>query len=408
MIEPARDELEPHASGGRGRAELTIVAVSALIGAQAFAMSTLAALYLLDLGYSIAWLGAVVSAQGAFQFLLVFVGGTLSDRFGERVVMAVGFAATLGSVLLFALSGVLWVLIAAQLLSGAARAAVNPASQSYASRISETERARVIGRFRAGAQVGGLAGPLLGGVLAGTVGFGAAFGVVAGLNGVALLATMLLPDLPRKKAAPLREVVRGLPSAVASKPLMLAGILAFGVAMTPAVFFSVGIAFLRESGVAVEATGLLITFFSAGAVAGGLGFARVIGRLGQTLTYAVGLAGIGAGLFAMAATGTMPVVLFFMPVWGVTHAFGNTLRTVLAAAHSTPEQRGVAVGVVQSYWSLALFVMPVLLGGIATVVGLRATVAALGVAVLLVGAAAPLLFRVLLPRPQVAVESGSP
>ena len=408
VIERARDELDPDSSSGRGRAEPLIVAVSALFGAQAFALNLLASLYMLSLGYSVAWLGAVVSAQGAFQFLLLFVGGTASDRFGERGVMAAGFLVTLGAALLFAFSDVLSVLIVAQLLVGASRAVKNPATQSYASRVSETHRARVIGRYRAAQHVGGLAGPLLGGLMAGVFGFGAAFGMVAGLNAVALLVTMLLPDLPRKKAAPLSEVVSGIPSLVTAKPLMLAGILAFGIAMSPAVFFSIGIAFLRESGVAVEVTGLLLTFFSAGAVAGGLGFARVVGRLGQTLIYALGLAGVGVGILLMAATGTMPAVLLIMPAWGAMHALGNSLRTVLAAAHSTPEQRGVAVGVVHTYWALALFVMPALLGGVASVVGLRATVAGAGAAVLLVGISAPLLFRLLLPRLQAAVESASP
>ena len=406
MTEPARAGPVPRASGGSGRAEPLIVVVAALFGAQAFAFSTLVALYMLSLGYGIAWLGAVVSAQGAFQFFLTFAGGTFSDRFGERAVMAVGFAGTLGAALPFAFSGTLWVLIAAQLLNGAARAVYNPASQSYATRVSETDRVRVIGRFRAGQQIGGLTGPVLGGVLAGTLGYGAAFGAIAGLNVVALLVTLLLPDLPRARATSLREVMSGVPSLVVAKPLVLAGILAFGIAMSPAVYFSVGIAFLRESGVALETTGLLLTFFSTGAVVGSLGFPRVMARFGQTLIYALGLGGVGAGLLAMAATGTLPMVLLVMPVWGVLHALGNSLRTVLPAAHSAPEQRGVAMGVVTSYWALALFVMPAILGGIATVVGLRATVAAAGAAVLLVGVLAPLLFRLLLPRPRAASASG--
>ena len=406
MRDQTQAASEGRASGGRVRAEPLIIAVAALYGAQAFAFATLASLYMLSLGYSIAWLGAVVSAQGAFQFLLTFVGGTVSDRFGERAVMAAGFVGMLGAALLFAFSSALSVLIMAQLFNGAARAVYNSASQSYASRVSETDRARVIGRYRAGAHVGGLAGPLLGAVVAGAAGFGAAFGVVAGLNVAALLATVLLPDLPRKEAGSLREVVAGVASLIIAKPLLLAGILTFGVAMSPAVYFSVGIAFLRESGVAVEATGLLLTIFSIGAVGGGLGFARVMGRFSQTLIYALALAGVGTACLFIAATGSMPAVLFIMPVWGVTQALGNSLRTVLAAEHSTPEQRGVAVGVVQSYWGLTLFVMPALLGGIATVVGLRATIAGTGVAMLLVGVSAPLLFRLLLPRQQAAAETG--
>ncbi len=398
-------QTESRASGGRRRAEPLIVAVSALFGAQAFGLSILAPLYMLSLGYSIAWLGAVVSAQGAFHFLLTFVGGTVSDRLGERTVMAAAFVGTMGAALLFAFSGALWVLIVAQLIVGAALAVYHPGAQSYASRVSEQDRARVIGRFRAGQYVGVMTGPLLGGILAATVGFGTAFGVVAGLNVIALLATALLPDLPRREARSLREVVAGVASLVTAKPLLLVGILAFGVGMSPAVYFSVGIAFLRESGVAVEATGLLVTVASAAAVGTALAFARVMGRFGQRLIYAFALAGAGAFFLALAATGTMPAVLLIAPVWGVTQALGNTLRTVMAAAYSTPEQRGVAVGVVHSYFALAQLIMPALLGGIATVVGLRATVAVAGALALLVGVSAPLLFRLLLPRPQAPAES---
>ena len=158
----------------------------------------------------------------------------------------------------------------------------------------------------------------------------------------------------------------------------------------------------------METTGLLLTFFAIGGVGGGLGFARVLGGFGQRVIYGLALAGSGAAILFIAATGTMPMVLLIMPMWGVAEALGNSLRTVLAAAHSTPEQRGVAVGVVQTYWGLSLFVMPALLGGVASVAGLRATVAGAGAAVLLVGISAPLLFRLLLPRPQAAAESDSP
>ena len=106
-MEPARAAPKAQASGGRGQAEPLIVVVAALSGAQLFGLSILAPLYMLSLGYSIAWLGAVVSAQGAFWFLLTFVGGTVSDRFGERAVMAFAVVGTLGAALLFTFSGAL-------------------------------------------------------------------------------------------------------------------------------------------------------------------------------------------------------------------------------------------------------------------------------------------------------------
>ena len=201
------DQPPADPNGLRRRALWVISRVSALYGVQFGMLVPLVPLYRLWLGYNTAWPGAVISAQGAFQFLLPLFAGAVSDRFGERVVLRAGLVALLVSALVFVTSEAVWALIGAQLFIGAGRAVYNPAAQSYATRISETDRARVIGRYRAAEALGQGVGPLLGGVLAFAVDFDAAFAVVAAGSAAALVARLRLPGHPRGVASPPRAQV---------------------------------------------------------------------------------------------------------------------------------------------------------------------------------------------------------
>ena len=397
-------------SGLRRRALWVISMVSALYGVQLGMLLPLVPLYVLSLEYNYAWLGAVIAAQGAFQLLLRFFGGALSDRFGERIVLRVGLVALLVSALVFVQAESVWALIGAQLFIGAARAVYNPAAQSYATRISETDQARVIGRYRAAEAIGQGAGPLLGGVLAAVAGFPVAFMVVAAGSVAALAASLMLPELPRRRATTMLEVARAIPGVVRSKPLLLAGICAFGLSASVAVFFSVGIAFFRVTGIEAAVIGLAVTVFTAASAIASFGFARILGVLGQRLTFAVGVGGVGAmWLFIAVAGGSLVVLLPAMVLGGVAAALANNLRTLLSAEHSAPEQRGLAVALVGSYWALAQLVGPAVLGVVAALAGLPTALVVGGGFALAVGVAAPLLFRLLLPegRPSAAPNAAA-
>ena len=349
----------------------------------------------------------MISAQGAFQFLLPLFAGAVSDRFGERVVLRAGLVALLVSALVFVTSEAVWALIGAQLFIGAGRAVYNPAAQSYATRISETDRARVIGRYRAAEAIGQGVGPLLGGVLAFAVDFDAAFAVVAAGSAAALLASLLLPELPRGMAATLLEVVRAIPGFARSKPLLLAGICAFGLSASVAVFISVGVAFFRDTGVEALVIGLAVAVFTASSAIASYGFARIVAMLGQRLVFAFGVGGVGVMWLSIAgAGGSLVVLLPAMLLGGAAATLANNLRTLMSAEHSVPEQRGLAVALVGSYWALAQLLVPAALGIVAALTSLTTALVAGGGFALAVGISAPLLFRLLMPRPHAAVDSG--
>jgi len=152
-------EADSPASIAPSRALPLIMVVSGLFGAQRGMLGPLIPLYIISLGHGFAWLGVIVAAQGAFQVLLRFFGGIFADRFGEQTVLRVGFfIMVLGSMIFIFLSAI-WALIVAQLFIGASRAVHNSAAQSYASRITEGNRAKVMGRFRGSESLGSAIGP---------------------------------------------------------------------------------------------------------------------------------------------------------------------------------------------------------------------------------------------------------
>jgi MFS transporter, DHA1 family, tetracycline resistance protein len=111
------------------------------------------------------WFGAVSLAFGVANFFGAPILGALSDRYGRRPILLVGFTGLALSFFVTALATALWVLILVRLFSGAmmANAAV---ANAYVADISEpADRARRFGLVGAMFGLGFILGPVLGGLL---------------------------------------------------------------------------------------------------------------------------------------------------------------------------------------------------------------------------------------------------
>lgn len=146
------------------------------------------------------WFGAVTITFGLANFFASPVLGALSDAYGRRPVLLLGFSGLALSFIVTGLATALWMLIAVRVFSGAMQANAAVAN-AYVADITPPElRARRFGMLGAMFGIGFILGPVLGGLL-GSMDVHLPFFVAGGmavLNGI--YGLFVLPEsLPRER-----------------------------------------------------------------------------------------------------------------------------------------------------------------------------------------------------------------
>lgn len=113
------------------------------------------------------WYGAVTFAFGFANFFGSPLLGALSDRYGRRPVLLIGFCGLALNFFATALATALWMLIAVRLVGGAMQANAAVANAYVADITPPEERARRFGLLGAMFGVGFILGPVIGGLLGG-------------------------------------------------------------------------------------------------------------------------------------------------------------------------------------------------------------------------------------------------
>ena len=113
------------------------------------------------------WYGAAIFAFGAANFVASPILGALSDRYGRRPVLLLGFCGLAFSFLMQAMASALWMLIAVRVVSGAMQANMSVSNAYVADITPPEERARRFGMLGAMFGLGFILGPAVGGLLGG-------------------------------------------------------------------------------------------------------------------------------------------------------------------------------------------------------------------------------------------------
>lgn len=146
---------------------------------------------------------AVTSAFGVANFFGSPVLGALSDRFGRRPVLLLGFTGLATSFFVTAVATALWVLVLVRVFSGAMQSNISIANAYVADISAPEDRARRFGQLGAMFGVGFILGPVIGGLL-GDIDVHLPFivaGCMALLNGV--YGFFVLPEsLPPERRRP--------------------------------------------------------------------------------------------------------------------------------------------------------------------------------------------------------------
>jgi DHA1 family tetracycline resistance protein-like MFS transporter len=111
------------------------------------------------------WFGVMTFAFSFANFVASPVLGALSDRYGRRPVLLLGFCALALSFFVTAAATALWVLVVVRLFSGAMQSNASVANAYVADISAPAERARRFGLLGAMFGIGFILGPVLGGVL---------------------------------------------------------------------------------------------------------------------------------------------------------------------------------------------------------------------------------------------------
>ena len=113
------------------------------------------------------WYGAVTFAFGLASFFGSPIIGALSDRYGRRPVLLLGFCGLALSFFVTAMATALWMLIVVRLFSGAMQSNAAVANAYVADISAPEDRARRFGLLGAMFGIGFILGPMMGGLLGG-------------------------------------------------------------------------------------------------------------------------------------------------------------------------------------------------------------------------------------------------
>lgn len=154
------------------------------------------------------WYGVMAFTFSLANFIGAPILGALSDRYGRRRVMLLGFCGLGFNFFAMALATQLWVLIVVRMLGGACQANVAVANAYVADISSPSQRARRFGQLGAMFGIGFMLGPVLGGIL-GDIQIRLPFLVAGGCAMVNLLyGIFVLPEsLPVARRRPITLTV---------------------------------------------------------------------------------------------------------------------------------------------------------------------------------------------------------
>jgi DHA1 family tetracycline resistance protein-like MFS transporter len=160
----------PAADAGRRRAAMPFIMITVLIdmvsiGLMVPVLPALVGTFTSSQTEQAWWYGAVTFAFSFANFIASPVLGALSDRFGRRPVLLVGFCALSLSFFVTALATAIWMLIVVRLFSGAMQSNASVANAYVADITPPEDRAKRFGLVGAMFGLGFILGPVMGGLL---------------------------------------------------------------------------------------------------------------------------------------------------------------------------------------------------------------------------------------------------
>ena len=313
------------------------------------------------------WYGVVAFAFGLANFIGSPILGALSDRYGRRPILLLGFCGLALNFFATALATALWVLIAVRLLGGAMQANAAVANAYVADITPPEQRAKRFGLLGAMFGIGFMLGPVTGGLL-GAIDLHLPFFVAGGLALLNLAyGWFVLPDSlapAQRRAVDWAKALNPVASLRALSQLKEVGLLVAVVACTGLaqfVLYSTWVLYghfkfgwgPRESGLSLFAVGVMSVF-----VQGWL-LGQLLKRFSPQRLAVIGLtsSSLAYAAWGLSTEGWMMYAVIFINVFGFTAA--ASIQSIISGAASETTQ-GQTMGSASALTSLMAVIAPVL------------------------------------------------
>jgi MFS transporter, DHA1 family, tetracycline resistance protein len=313
------------------------------------------------------WFGAVTFAFSIANFVASPVLGALSDRYGRRPVLLLGFCALALSFFAIAVVTRLWMLVLVRLFGGAMQANVSVANAYVADITAPADRARRFGLLGAMFGIGFILGPVTGGLL-GAVDVHLPFFAAGGMALLNLLyGWFVLPEsLPADRRRPIDWAAAFNPVAALTQLGRLGGVgvLVAVVALTALsqfILYTCWVLYTTfkfgwgplQNGWSLFAVGVV------SALVQGVLLGRLLKRYSPQRLAVAGLVSSALGYFAWGAASEswMMYAVIFCNLLGFTVA--ASIQSIISSAADATTQ-GRTMGTVSSLQSLMAVAAPLL------------------------------------------------
>lgn len=337
--------------------------------------------YATEFGANALMVGVLISAFSLAQLLCAPLWGGISDRYGRRPAILFGLATTAVAYVVFAFARSVPLLLISRVVQGVGGGTIGVV-QAYVADASEPEqRTKSLGWLTAMTSLGAVVGPAFGSVLDQALGRtapGIAAAVLAMVT--AVFALRFLPEskgmrpsgtFPAGPKVTGRDAIRGVAYRWREPASRLIWIYTIAIG---AFYGTAGIFPLLlkvRLGVTEHTIGYVFMFFGGMGVivrAGILG--RAVDRFGETRVSRMGIGFLASGLALFAVGRTWPVVIAAITLMPLGTAFLFPCVTGLLSQVVSSANRGLYMGVQQTYGGVSRVAFPIGAGWVMDHVGL--------------------------------------
>lgn len=324
--------------------------------------------YTVELGGSALVVGALVSSYAVAQLVSAPLWGRVSDRYGRRPALLVGIGAAVAAYVVFAYADSLWLLLLSRLVQGAGGGTVGVIQAYVADATRPEDRARSLGWLSAATSLGVMIGPAIGSL---THGLGSeAPGLFAAGLGVLnfLFAWRYLREShdvsdragARTTGRRSREALTGVFLTPAEPAPRLIWIYAVAMGAFQGMSAVLALFLAARYGVTERTIGFFFMYVGALSVvtrAGILGWA--VDRLGEAKLSRIGSLLLATGLATLPFTHSFPALALSVALVPLGTGLTFPCVTALLSRVIDPRERGLYMGVQQSFGGAARVLGPV-------------------------------------------------